>query len=118
MGNTYIVVQEVFKSQVNGFLVGSNGWGTKVLFYGYVPGEFVLLYLLRRHTLLGFAYCIAVAREGLVLFMLVGLNGKNVTRRLRRESPFCVIFAAYVDRAGYDQEVTRFFHLNGVVEWD
>ena len=59
-----------------------------------------------------------MAREGLVLVILVGFNGKSVTRRLWRESTFRVIFAAYVDRAGYDQAVTRFFHLNGVVEWD
>ena len=78
----------------------------------------MLLYLLRRLTLLGFAYCVAMARKVLVLFLLVGFNGKSVTRRLWRESPFCVIFAAYVDRAGYDQAVTRFFYLNGVVEWD
>ena len=50
--------------------------------------------------------------------VLVGLNGNIETRRLWRESTFFEIFAAYVDRAGYDPAVTRFYHLNGVVEWD
>ena len=52
------------------------------------------------------------------MLALVGFNGKSVTRRLWRESPFRVIFAAYVDRAGYDRGGARFFYLNGVVEWD
>ena len=51
-------------------------------------------------------------------FLLVGFNGKSVTRRLRQDAPFCVIFEAYVDQFGYDQAVTRFFYLNGVVDWD
>ena len=68
----------------------------------------LLYYLLRRYTLLGFAYSIAMAREGLVSIILVGLNGNIETRRLWRESTFFEIFAAYVDRAGYDPEVTRF----------
>ena len=29
-----------------------------------------------------------------------------------------MIFGAYVGQFGYDQAVTRFFYLNGVVEWD
>ena len=41
---------------------------------------------------------IVMAREGLVSVILVGIHGNSVTRRLR--------------------VVTRFFHLNGVVEWD
>ena len=77
-----------------------------------------ILYLLRQYTLLGFVYSVAMSREGLVSIVLVGLNGDIETRRLRRDSVFFGIFAAYVDRAGYDPAVTRFYHLNGVVEWD
>ena len=29
-----------------------------------------------------------------------------------------MIFEAYVGQVGYDQVVTRFFYLNGVVDWD
>ena len=50
--------------------------------------------------------------------VLVGLNGDNETRRLRRDSVFSEIFSAYVGRVGYDPAVTRFYHLNSVVEWD
>ena len=65
-----------------------------------------------------FAYRVAMAREGLVSVILVGIHGDSVMRRLWRDSPFRMIFVAYVDRAGCDPAVTRFFHLNGVVEWD
>ena len=51
-------------------------------------------------------------------FILVGIHGDRVTRRLRRDSPFRMIFVAYVDRAGCDPAVTRFFHRNGVVGLD
>ena len=66
--------------------------------------------------MLTFAYCVAMAREGLVSFVLVGFNRESVTRRLRREAPFRVIFGAYVGQCGYDQAVTRFFYLYGVVD--
>ena len=59
-----------------------------------------------------------MAREGLVSIVLVGMNGDIETRRLRRDSVFNAIFAAYVGRVGYDPAVTRFYHLNSVVEWD
>jgi hypothetical protein len=59
-----------------------------------------------------------MAREGLVLFVLVGFNGERVTRRLRQEVPFRVIFEIYVNQVGYNPTVTRFFYLNGVVDWD
>ena len=65
-----------------------------------------------------FAYRVTMEREGLVSFVLVGFNSKSVTRRLRRENPFHVIFGAYAGQFGYDQAVTRFFYLNGVIEWD
>ena len=29
-----------------------------------------------------------------------------------------MIFGAYVSQFGYNQAVTRFFYLKGVVEWD
>ena len=29
-----------------------------------------------------------------------------------------MIFGAYINRLGYDGEVTRFFYLNVVVKWD
>ena len=77
-----------------------------------------ILYLLRRYALLGFVYSVAMLREGLVSIVLVGLNGNIETRRLWRDSVFFEIFAAYVSQAGYDPEVTRFYHLNSVVEWD
>ena len=51
-------------------------------------------------------------------FVLVVFNGKSVTRRLQQDAHFRVIFEAYVDQFGYDQVVTRFFYLNGVVDWD
>ena len=51
-------------------------------------------------------------------FILVGIHGDRVTRRLRRDSPFRMIFVAYVDRAGCDLAVTRFFHRNGVIGLD
>ena len=53
-----------------------------------------------------------------MLFLLDGANSNLVARRLRRESPFGEIFGVYVNRMGYDGEVTRFFYLNVVVEWD
>ena len=59
-----------------------------------------------------------MAREGLVSVILVGIHGDSVTRCLRRDSAFRMIFVAYVDWAGCDRAVTRFFHLNSVVEWD
>ena len=68
--------------------------------------------------MLAFVYHVAMVREGLVSFGLVGVNGESETRRLRRKTPFCVIFGAYVGRFGYDRAVTRFFYLNGVVKWD
>ena len=76
----------------------------------------MLLYLLRRYTLLGFAYSVAMAREGLVPIFLVGLNGNIETRRLWCDSAFFEIFLAYVHQIGYDPALTRFFHLNSVVE--
>ena len=39
-------------------------------------------------------------------------------RRLQRETPFHVIFGAFVDWLGYDRAVTRFFYLNVAVNWD
>ena len=59
---------------------------------------------------------VAMAREGLVSFVLEGVNSESVTRRLRQETPFCVIFGAYVGQFGYNQAVTRFSYLHGVVE--
>ena len=50
--------------------------------------------------------------------VLAGLNGNIETRRLWRDSVFFEIFSAYVGRVGYDPAVTRFYHLNSVVEWD
>jgi hypothetical protein len=52
-----------------------------------------------------------------VSVILVGIHGDRVTRRLWRDSPFWEIFVAYVYQAGFDLAVTRFFYLNGVVEW-
>ena len=69
-------------------------------------------------TVLAVAYCVAMARDGLVSFVLVGFNGKSVTRRLQQDAPFCVIFGAYVSWFGYDQALTRFLYLNGVIGWD
>jgi len=60
----------------------------------------------------------AMSREGLVSIVLVGLNGNIETRHLWSDSVFFEIFSAYVGRVGYDLVVTRFFHLNSVVEWD
>ena len=60
----------------------------------------------------------AMAREGIVLFVLDGANSNPVARHLRRESPFSLIFGAYVNMLGYDGKVTRFFYLNVVVKWD
>ena len=62
--------------------------------------------------------CVAIAREGIVSFVLVGANSKPVARFLQQESPFHVIVWAYVNRLGYDCAVTRFFYLNAVVDWD
>ena len=67
--------------------------------------------------MLAFAYRVTMARVDLVSFVLVGVNSESVTRRLRQETPFCVIFGAYVGQFGYSQAVTRFYYLNGVVEW-
>ena len=60
---------------------------------------------------------LAMARAGLVTVVLVGIHGDSVTRRLRRDSPFREIFVAYVNRAGLDPEVTRFFHMEGEIFW-
>jgi hypothetical protein len=63
------------------------------------------------------AKCVAMARVGLVSVVLVGFHGDSVTRCLWRDSPFREIFVAYVYQAGFDPAVTRFFYLNGVIEW-
>ena len=63
------------------------------------------------------AKCVAMARVCLMSVVLVGTHGDSVTRRLWRDSPFREIFVAYVYQAGFDPEVTRFFYLNGVIEW-
>ncbi len=60
---------------------------------------------------------VAMARAGLVTVVLVGICGDSVTRRLRRDYPFREIFVAYVNRAGLDPEVTRFFHMEGEIFW-
>ncbi len=49
--------------------------------------------------------------------VLVGIHGDSETRRLRRDLHFRTIFVAYVNQAGLDLEVTRFFYLSGVLEW-
>ena len=107
---------------MNGFLVGSNGRGITFLFFGYASGGKLCYYTIFAEMVhaaaAGFVYSVAMSREGLVLIVLVGLNGDIETRRLWRDSVFFEIFAAYVDRAGYDPAVTRFYHLNSVVEWD
>ena len=61
---------------------------------------------------------VAMAREGIMLFVLDGANSNPVARGLQRESPFGVIFGAYVNRLGYAGKATRFFYLNVVVKWD
>ena len=60
---------------------------------------------------------VAMARAGLVTVVLMGICGDSVTRRLWRDSPFREIFVAYVYHAGLDPEVTRFFHMEGEIEW-
>ena len=60
---------------------------------------------------------VAMARVGLVTVILVGIHGDSETRRLWRDSHFRTIFVAYVNQAGLDPDVTRFFYLNGVLEW-
>ena len=52
---------------------------------------------------------VVIEMEGFVLFVLDGVNGDPVARRLRRESLFSVIVGAYVTRLGYDGRVTSFF---------
>ena len=106
------VVQQVFESYVSSFLLGSNGRGLCSCLANNLlcfRGEVFALIFGRGNNVLAFAYCVAMAREGLVSFVLVGFNGESVTRRLRRETPFRVIFRAYVGHFGYDQAVTRFF---------
>ena len=61
---------------------------------------------------------VAMAREGIVPLYLDGANSSPVARCLWRESPFGVIFGANAKRLGFDNEVTRFFYLNFVVNWD
>ena len=73
------VVQQVFESYLRGFLLGSNDWGATFSFSQQPPvlpgGRFC-------SDMLDFAYRGAMAREGLVLFVLVGFNGESVTRCL------------------------------------
>ena len=82
------------------------------------------------YTLLGFVcveamlreayWCVeyvAMARAGLVTVVLVGIHGHSVTRRLWCNLHFQTIFVAYVSQAGLDPDVTRFFYLNGLLEW-
>ncbi len=104
---------------MNGFLLGSNGCGITILFFVYASGgKLCYYYLLRRYTLLGFVYSVAMSREGLVSIVLVGLNGDIETRRLRRDSVFFEIFAAYVDRVGMTRRslgsTTLTVWLNGI----
>ena len=81
-------------------------------FYGHASGG-----KLSYDIWLWCAKCVAMARTGLVFVVLVGIHGNSVMRRLWRDSHFWEIFLAYVNQAGFDPAVTRFFHLNSVVEW-
>ena len=80
---------------------GLCSWFSDMLFGGKLSYNIWL----RRH-LLCFAYRVAMVREDLVSVILVGIHGDSVTRRLWRDSPFQMIFVAYVDRAGCDPVVT------------
>ena len=81
-------------------------------FYGHASGG-----KLSTDIWLWCAKYVAMARAGLVTVVLVGIHGDSVTRRLRRDSHFRMIFVAYVNQAGLDPSVTRFFYLNGLLEW-
>jgi hypothetical protein len=59
-----------------------------------------------------------MAREVMVLFVMVGADSKTVMRRLQRQSTCHVIFGSNVNRMGYNGKVTRFFYLNCMVNWD
>ena len=104
---------------MNSFLLGSNGRGITILFFGYASGGKLCYYTIFAETVhnAGFVYRVAMLREGLVSIVLVGLNGNIETRRLWRDSVFFEIFSAYVDWVWYDPSVTRFYHCNSVVEW-
>ena len=61
---------------------------------------------------------VAMAQEGIVLFVLDGANSNPLARSIRWESPFGVIFGTYINRMGYNDKFTRFFNLESVVKWD
>jgi len=93
--------------------------GLQSCFLDMLPGgSCATILLLRRYTLLGFVYSVAMSREGLVSIVLLGLNGDIETRHLWRDTVFFEIFSAYAYRVGYAPATTRFYHLNSVVEWD
>ena len=74
---------------MNGFLLGSNGRGSTILFFGYASGGKLCYYTILADTVHAGGYCLmTMSREGLVLIVLVGLNGNIKTRRLRRDSVF------------------------------
>ena len=99
-----ILYRRCFGPTIVRFLVGSNGWGPMFPFYGHASGG-----KLSYDIWLWCAKYVAMARAGLVTVVLVGIHGDSVTRRLRRDLHFRMIFVAYVNQAGLDPSVTRFF---------
>ena len=81
------------------FLLGGNGWFMFLLTGGFLclQGEVFMLRLAEPPLCQHLLNCVTMASEGIMLFVLDGDHSNPVTRRLQQESPFGMIFGAYIN---------------------